>query len=271
MKSKFKFDDYELNNIIEALIELMKKIVKLTTVSALILLMVFSFGKIISYHSESAGNQINIKELTAPSDSKGENYKRLKAQNPDIIGWIKIPGTKIDYPVMWTPDCPEKYLRTDFDGNYSMPGLPFVAADCKVSSLPNEKDCSNTLIYGHHMQDGTMFAELVMYEKEEFAKKHSIIIYDRIYADGCYKTEKFHVYGAFKTEVNTGLESEFKYYKFIDIDSQKELDTFLENIAERNLLTTNKKIEAGSKLLTMSTCSYHVADRNGRFVVIGVK
>ena len=246
----------------------MKKIVKLTTVSALILLMVFSFVKIINYHSESAGNQINIKELTAPSDSKRENYKRLKTQNPDIIGWIKIPGTRIDYPIMWTPDYPEKYLRADFDGNYSMSGLPFVAADCKVSSLPNEKDCSNTLIYGHHMQDKTMFADLIDYEKKEFANKHRIIYYDRIYSDGSYEEFKYEVIGAFKTQVNTGNTHEFRCYDYTDISDIKNYNEYLKKLSERNILPLRNIDENQCNLLTLSTCSYHVAGNNGRFVVI---
>ena len=246
----------------------MKKIVKLTTVSALIVLMVFSIVKIIGYHSESAGNQNNIKELTVSSDSKGENYKNLKAQNPDIIGWVKIPGTKIDYPVMWTPENPEKYLRTDFDGNYSMSGLPFVAADCKVSSLPNDNDCSNTLIYGHHMQDKTMFAELIEYEKKEFADKHRIIYYDRIYSDGSYEEFKYEVIGAFKTEVNTGNTHEFRYYEYTDLSDSKSYNKYLGKLSERNLIPSNNIEKRQCKLLTLSTCSYHVAGKNGRFVIV---
>lgn len=249
----------------------MRKIVKLTTVSALIVLMVFSIGKIIGYHSESAENQNNIKELTTPFDSKGEKYKNLKAQNPDIIGWIKIPGTRIDYPIMWTPDYPEKYLRADFDGNYSMSGLPFVAADCKVSSLPNEKDCSNTLIYGHHMQDNTMFAELIDYEKKEFADKHRIIYYDRIYSDGSYEEFKYEVIGAFKTEVNTGNTHEFRYYDYTEISAIKNYNEYLEKLSERNLLSTDGIDNIQRNLLTLSTCSYHVAGKNGRFVVVAGK
>lgn len=246
----------------------MRRIITITTMAALAVVMVFSIGKIIGYHAESVENHNNIKELVTEKDSKAENYRMRKEMNPDIIGWIKIPGTKIDYPVMWTPDNPEKYLRADFNGDYALCGLPFVAADCKVSSNADEPDCTNTLIYGHHMQDGTMFAELVDYEKQEFADKHRIIEYDRIFEDGSYRAETYEVIAALKTEVNTGRESEFKYYKFTNLSSEKQLNQFLEKVDERNLISGNTDISSGTKLLTLSTCSYHVADKNGRFVVV---
>lgn len=246
----------------------MKRIITITTMTVLAAVMVFSIGKIIGYHTESVENQNNIKELVTEKDSKAEKYGKLKGKNPDIIGWIKIPGTKIDYPVMWTPDNPEKYLRADFNGDYALCGLPFVAADCKVSSNADGPDCINTLIYGHHMQDGTMFAELVDYEKQEFADEHRIIEYDRIFEDGSYRAEKYEVIAALKTEVNTGRESEFRYYKYTDLSSEKQLNQFLEKVNERNLISGNTDISVGAKMLTLSTCSYHVADKNGRFVVV---
>lgn len=249
----------------------MKRIITITTMAALVAVMVFSIGKIVGYHAESVENQNNIKELVTEKDSKAENYIKLKEKNPDTVGWIKIPGTKIDYPVMWTPDNPEKYLRADFNGDYALCGLPFVAADCRISANQDEPDCTNTLIYGHHMQDGTMFAELVDYEKQDFADKHRIIEYDRIFGDGSYKAETFEVIAAFKTEVNTGRESEFKYYKFTDLSSEKQLRQFVAKVNERNLIVGNTDVSAGAKMLTLSTCSYHVDDKNGRFVVISTE
>lgn len=77
-----------------------------------------------------------------------------------------------------------------------------------------------------------MFAELVDYEKQEFADKYRIIEYDRIFDDGSCRAEKYEVIAAFKTEVNTGRESEFKYYKFTDLSSEKQLNQFIEKVNE---------------------------------------
>lgn len=246
----------------------MKRIMKLTAMAALIALMVFSIGKLTGYFSHSIENQHNIKELVQVKDSKAENYRKLKEQNPDIIGWITIPGTKIDYPVMWSPDNPEKYLIADFNGNYALSGLPFAASGCKISASPDEPECTNTLIYGHHMQDGIMFAKLIEYEKQEFADKHRIIYYDRIYSDGSYEEFKYEVIGAFKTEVNTGNDHEFRYYDYTDLSDSKSYNEYLRNLSERNLISSNNIEKSQCKLLTLSTCSYHVAGKKGRFVVV---
>lgn len=103
----------------------MKRRVSVIVLLTLLAVAIFSLGKIADYYYHSNANQNNIRELILDDDSKGENYRRLKEQNPDLVGWITIPGTPVDYPVMWT----EKYLRTDFNGNYSLSGLPFVSCD----------------------------------------------------------------------------------------------------------------------------------------------
>ena len=228
---------------------------------------IFSLGKIADYCYHSNESKNNIRELISDEDSKGENYRRLKEQNPDIVGWIRIPGTPVDYPVMWTPDEPEKYLRTDFDGNYSLSGLPFVSADCNVSPMPDDKAYSNTLIYGHHMQDSSMFAVLTQYENQDFYEKHKTIEFDRIYEDGSYEEYEYEVFSAFKTEIGKG----FEYYRYVDIDNADRLNEYLENVERYSLLTYKRIVDNVSDLMTLSTCSYHVRGDKGRFVVVAVR
>ena len=109
----------------------MKRWVSVIVLLTLLAVAIFSLGKIADYCYHSNESKNNIRELISDEDTKGENYRRLKEHNPDIVGWIRIPGTPVDYPVMWT----EKYLRTDFDGNYSLSGFLFVSADCNVSPM----------------------------------------------------------------------------------------------------------------------------------------
>ena len=225
---------------------------------------IFSLGKIADYYYHSNESKNNIRELLSDEDTKGENYRRLKEQNPDLVGWITIPGTPVDYPVMWTPDEPEKYLRTDFDGNYSLSGLPFVSADCNVSPMPDDKAYSNTLIYGHHMQDGSMFAVLTQYEKQDFYEKHKTIEFDRIYEDGSYEEYEYEVFSAFKTEIGKG----FEYYRYADVEDADRLNEYLENAERYNLFTYKRTVDNVSELMTLSTCSYHVSGDKGRFVVV---
>lgn len=174
----------------------MKRInVVLTSLIMIVLLitLMVSVLKLTRYVGESISNQKDIKKLSSTEyGTKAEKYKKLKEQNPDIVAWIKIEGTKVDYPIMYTPDNPEKYLKMNFDGEYSLCGLPFIDAKCQIPLTPQDEDGANTLIYGHHMQDGTMFADLIKYEKQEFADMHRIIILDRIFEDGSVYELEFY-------------------------------------------------------------------------------
>lgn len=75
-------------------------------------------------------------------------YASVYEQNPDLFGWICIENTVLDYPVMHTPDDPEKYLRLSFEGEISTAGTPFMDAKCEI-------DSDNYIIYGHNMKNGT--------------------------------------------------------------------------------------------------------------------
>lgn len=242
----------------------MKRWVSVMVLLTLLVVAIFSLGKIADYCYHSNENQNNIRKLILDDDLKGENYRRLKEQNPDLVGWIRIPGTPVDYPVIWTPDEPEKYLRTDFDGSYSLCGLPFISADCKVSSVPTDRAYANTLIYGHHMQDGSMFAVLTQYENQDFYEKHKTIEFDRIFDDGSYEEYTYKIFSAFKTETGKG----FEYYRYADVDDADRFNEYLENVETFNLLTYKWTVDNVSDLMTLSTCSYHVSGDKGRFVVV---
>ena len=241
----------------------MKRWVSVIVLLTLLAVAIFSLGKIADYCYHSNESKNNIRELISDEDTKGENYRRLKEHNPDIVGWIRIPGTPVDYPVMWT----EKYLRTDFDGNYSLSGFLFVSADCNVSPMPDDKAYSNTLIYGHHMQDGNMFAVLTEYENQDFYEKHKSIEFDRIYEDGSYEEYEYEIFSALKTEIGKGVE----YYRYADVEDADRLNEYLENVERYNLLTYKRTVDNVSDLMTLSTCSYHVSGDKGRFVVVAGK
>lgn len=241
----------------------MKRWVPVMLLLTLLAVAIFSLGKIADYCYRSNESKNNIRELISDEDSKEVNYRKLKEQNPDIVGWIRIPDTPVDYPVLWT----EKYLRTDFEGNYSLSGLPFVSADCNVSPMPDDKVCSNTLIYGHHMQDGSMFAVLTEYEKQDFYEKHKTIEFDRIYDDGSYEEHTYEIFSAFKTEIGKG----FEYYRYADVEDVDRFNEYLENAERYSLLTYKRTVDNVSDLITLSTCSYHVSGYKGRFVVVAGK
>jgi sortase B len=103
-----------------------------------------------------------------------ERYRALYKQNSDIVGCVRIDGTQIDYPVMYTGD--NFYLSHGFDKKESKSGVPFIDKRCSVGPMG-----TNTIIYGQHMKNGTMFAGLEGYKDEDFYKAHPVIRFDTLY------------------------------------------------------------------------------------------
>ena len=95
-----------------------------------------------------------------------EKYKALYEQNDDFVGWITIDGTAIDYPVMQSIGSPDFYLKHNFQKAYSDYGIPYVDEACAVGLS------ANTVIYGHHMKDGSMFSSLVKYADKSYFEEH---------------------------------------------------------------------------------------------------
>ena len=112
-----------------------------------------------------------IPKNTEPSEQQVRNLKPLFERNSDCIGWICIAGTNINYPVMHTPNSPQKYLRKDFDGQYSQSGVPFLDARCSI-------DSGTAIIYGHNMKNGTQFSDLKKYLNADFRNSHSTIEFE---------------------------------------------------------------------------------------------
>lgn len=184
-------------------------------------------------------------------------YLEEKRQdNPDVVGWITIPGTVINYPVMYTPEEPEKYLHLGFDGLYSFAGLPFIDAHCSI--LP---ESDNLLIYGHNMLDGSMFRSILKYEQVNFWQEHPEIQFD-------FKDEQrtYEVIAAFRDRVYYTSETCFKFYKFIDAESDEAYDEAIAYFKDHTVYDTGLTAKRGDHLITLVTCTSHTP--NGRFVVV---
>lgn len=105
---------------------------------------------------------------TAEPEPTERNLAPLFEQNRDYIGWLCIPGTTLDYPVMHTPDALLKYLRRDFFGNRSQSGVPFLDWRCTLTD-------DNLILYGHNMKSGTMFAGITAYRDQNYRDAHPVI------------------------------------------------------------------------------------------------
>lgn len=196
-------------------------------------------------------------DITVPKEEKMlEDMALLCEENPDIFGWLTIDGTKIDYPVMYTPEEPEKYLHLNFEEEYSLGGLPFIDAGCSISP-----ESDNLLIYGHNMQIGTMFHSLLNYEMKNFWESHPIISLKTLYEE-----REYEVVSAFYDRVYYTYEDCFKFYQFIDAEDQEDFDEAIAIFKEKSLYDTGISASYGDHLITLITCAYHVD--NGRFVVV---
>ena len=185
-----------------------------------------------------------------------EKYAAAHEKNNDFVGWISVEGTRIDYPVMQTKDRPDYYLKRNFEKQYSDYGVPYAAESCDIDLS------DNIVVYGHHMNDGSMFADLCLYESEDFYKEHKIIRFDTLGGYGTYE-----IIAAFKTVAYS--EDGFKYYRFIQANDEAEFDTFIGRCKELSLYDTGVTAVYGDKLLTLSTCEY--SRKDGRMVVVAKK
>ncbi|MDO4941307.1 MAG: class B sortase [Lachnospiraceae bacterium] len=186
-----------------------------------------------------------------------ERYRQLSEQNNDMAGWIAIDGTQINYPVMYTPDDPDFYLKHSFEKEYSDYGVPYIAEHCDP-----EKPSDNVIIYGHHMKNGSMFAGLEEFENKNFYENHKKIRFDTL-----TEIAEYEIITVFKTTVydDTG----FKYYLFANAETEKEFTEYVEQCRKLALYDTGVSAKYGDKLLTLSTCEY--SRDNGRLVVVAKK
>ena len=184
-----------------------------------------------------------------------EKYRALYQENGDLVGWLSIEGTDIDYPVMQREDD-EYYLHHDFYGEESRYGCLYVKGQADVDT-PG----TNFIIYGHNMKDGSMFGDLDLYRKESFWQEHPRISFDTLYEERIYE-----IIAVFRSRVYQPEEDVFKYYQFYQAENQEEFSWFYENIKELSLYDTGVTAAFGDTFLTLSTCAYHVED--GRFVVV---
>ena len=180
----------------------------------------------------------------------------LYQQNGDLVGWISIADTNINYPVMQSVYEPNFYLKPGFDRDYSDYGCPYVQEDCDV-----QKPSDNLVIYGHHMANGSMFHNLEKFKNKDFWSGHKTITFNTL-----TDKQEYEIVAVFRTVVYTDSPDAFKYYRFVDASDADEFDSFLSKCKELSFYDTGVTAEYGDKLITLSTCEY--SRNNSRLVVV---
>lgn len=184
-----------------------------------------------------------------------DKYITLYNSNKNLIGWLKIDDTIIDYPVMQC-DNNTYYLNHNFDQEEDKTGTLFLDCGCDVI-----RGSDNYIIYGHHVTSGKMFSRLSDYESERYYQDHPYITFDTIYEEATYQ-----VMYAFRSRIYNEDEVVFKYYQFINAYSEEEFNSYMQEMAELAYYDTGVTAVYGDQLLTLSTCDYQ--ETNGRFVVV---
>lgn len=203
-------------------------------------------------------------ESTKPAPTEPQNteilkcYQELYDQNNDLVGWLRIDGTKIDYPVLQTKtDNANYYLYRNFDKEDSSRGSIYVREECDVFE-PSD----NVTMYGHNMRDGSMFAALGAYENKDTWEQNSLICFDTLYDYHVYK-----IFAVFKTTASIG--EGFGYQKFEDASIEQEFNKFIATCKQLSFYDTGITPTYGDKIICLSTCEYTL--ENGRFVVAAVR
>ena len=194
-------------------------------------------------------------ETTAPGMLPG--YKEIYEQNNDTVGWIKIEGTKLNYPVLQTPADPNYYLYRDFDKKDSKRGSIYAWEAANI-----DEPSDNITLFGHNMADGSMFACLNAYTSKDAWDKNNLIFFDTLTEYHTYK-----IFAVFKTSANLGQG--FSYHKFVDAENAQEFNEFVSTCKELAFYETGITPVYGDKLICLSTCEYTLD--NGRLVVAAVR
>lgn len=218
----------------------------------LALIVLISGYKVYTIIRDYKANQAayeDVSEQAQPGGFSGEiDFEKLRAINPDVIAWLHYPDMNMDYPVVQGEDN-EKYLSTMFNGEWGACGTLF--ADC-ITEAPFKQ--FNTIVYGHHMRDGSMFAQLRKLKDPEFCKEHPRL--ELVTPEGKYHLEIW----AF---LNQPSDSAIYETNIEDPGKQQEYIALAEKMAD---YTTDVTVSPADKLAVLSTCAYEY--ENARYIAV---
>ena len=191
-------------------------------------------------------------------EQKINKLKELHNEYENVVAWLEIEGTDINYPIVQTTDN-DYYLNHNYKNEKSSAGAIYFDKDVKI----NESD--NLQIYGHRNKYGLMFEPLIKYAKKDFYEEHKTINLTTLEEDATYE-----ILAIFYSRVYYSNETNvFRYYYFVNAESEEEYNKFVNNAKKASKFDTGVDAKYGDKLITLSTCEY--SRENGRFVVVAKK
>lgn len=233
---------------------------KIKIVFTIILIIALSVLLVEIYKRNKKDNNALIQNIANDNSKAEANIKtermtkleELQKENSDIVAWLQIEDSKINYPVLQGQDN-EYYMTHDYNKEYSKDGSLFLDKDYDWN-----KPSTNLLIYGHNNIGSTeMFADLINYKEEEYYNNHKIIRFTTNKEDAEYE-----IIAVFLSRVYYKSEKDvFRYYYFIDAENEQEFNEYVNNAKQASLYNIEETAKYGDQLLTLSTCSYHTEDR----------
>lgn len=209
-------------------------------------------NKIVSDLQETFYNASDADEAFQTNDGERKvrsGFDILLNENDELVGWITIDGTQIDYPIL-KADNNDDYLHRDFYGNSNILGSIFM--DFRNNVTSNDL---NTIIYGHRTKNGSMFEDLTKFQEQEFFENHSTFTFDTLYES--YEAEVFAVYNTL---------TDFNYIQ-TDFSNTDDYEQLLTEVQGKSMIESEVEVGPNDRIITLSTCDYALDDHNGRLVV----
>ena len=215
-------------------------------------LLLFALGCYVLWDSKQIlqAADTNRYEVYKPTEDKSKSFEELQALNPEVIGWVTVDGTHIDYPVTQASDN-DKYVNTDAEGKYSLAGSIFL-------DYRNQKDFTdfNSILYGHHMADHAMFRDLADFKNRTFFDAHP--------SGNLYYGGSNHKVDFFACLEADAYDSTI-YQPAVTEDGRQE---YLNTIFQKALYLRQLQVDTSDHLLLLSTCTSDAT--NGRHILVGV-
>lgn len=204
----------------------------------------------------AAATAVEPTPTPAPTPLPLMDFSDLLAQNEDVVGWIAIEDTPVDFPVVQGRDN-DYYLRHDLDGNYDLEGIPCADYECDV-----EKG-RHLILYGHNMGVGetARFSSLQNYRQPDYYTRHPVITVDTLWGSTLYKVTAVYLLTARPSDADY-----FAFNQYVDFADEAAQQRYLEEIAARALYTAGDFIHPDERLLSLCICTYEMED--ARLVVM---
>ena len=198
----------------------------------------------------AAATQAAPTPTPVPTPLPLKDFSSLLAQNEDVVGWLTIEDTPIDFPVLQGTDN-DYYLRHGLDGEYDIEGIPYVDYECDV------QNGRHLILYGHNMGVGetSRFSSLQNYKDPEYYTRHPVIEFDTLYDSTLYKVVAVYALSARPEDPDY-----FPFNEYVDFADDAAEQAYLDEVAKRAFYTTGDYVNADERLLTLCFCTYEMDD-----------